>query len=40
MKVTTVDADNFQKFECAGMSRKHLPDGKNERKEFKVKEDN
>lgn len=40
MKVTTIDADNFQKFEFAGMSRKRLLDGKNERKEYKVKEDN
>jgi len=36
MKVTTVDVDNFQKFECAGMSRKCLLDGKNERKVSKL----
>lgn len=40
MEVTTVDAENFQKFQCASMSRKRLLDGKNEREECKIKGDN
>lgn len=39
IRATAID-DNFKKFQCSSMSRKSLLDGKNGRKDYKVKGDN